>query len=408
MLDYFIKYLRKPTKFTGLLIILVIMQVCWVAGVFAEDLKDEESLQDQLIEQQMNTGDVKKIEQQLNRYADEDFKKILAEFDPQKILRESTTGKFEFSLVGFINKGLMYIFKEIYVNVHILIKLVILIVLCSILKNLQTSFLSESVGELAFYTCYVVIVSILIMGFNTAMNLGRDIIDKMVSFMQATIPVMVTLMITGGNITSAGIFQPILIMIVQVVATILKDVLIPMIFLYTVLTVVDNISDKVQISKLKGMLKQVSTWILGTILTIFIGVVTVQGSLGAVVDGVTSKTAKFAIGAFIPIAGKYLADAADAVVSCTLLIKNAAGVAAMIGIVAICLVPLLKIFAIMALYKLTCVLVEPIAEKRITNCINDISGSLTFIIGIVASVAFMFLISITAIISASNISAMIR
>jgi len=45
--------------------------------------------------------------------------------------------------------------------------------------------------------------------------------------------------------------------------------------------------------------------------------------LGAVVDGVTSKTAKFAIGAFIPVAGKYLADAADAVIGCTLLIKNA-------------------------------------------------------------------------------------
>jgi stage III sporulation protein AE len=50
--------------------------------------------------------------------------------------------------------------------------------------------------------------------------------------------------------------------------------------------------------------------------------------------------------------------------------------------------------------QVTCVLIEPIAEKRITGCINDIANSLTFVLGIVASVAFMFLITITAIITA--------
>lgn len=387
---------------------IIVLQICFAASVHAQESLEGEGLQQQIIDRQSSSGDVRKIEQQLNKYADRDFKELLADFDPHKIIKEGATGKTGFNLTDFINRALIYIFKEIYVNINILIKLIILVVLCAILKNLQTSFLSESVGELAFYTCYIVIVSILIIGFNTAMAMGREIIDNMVAFMQATIPVMITLMISGGNITSAGIFQPILIMIVQVAATILKNVLIPMIFLYTVLTVVDNISDKVQISKLKNLLKQISMWSLGTILTVFIAVVSVQGSLGAVVDGVTSKTAKFAIGAFIPVAGKYLADAAEAVVGCTLLIKNAAGVAAMIGILAICIVPLIKIFAIMALYRLTCALVEPIAEKRITNCINDIAGSLTMIIGIVSSVAIMFLISITAIISASNISTMIR
>ncbi len=377
-------------------------------AALAETAKDEKAVEDRIVEEQLRSGDVKSLEGQLNKYDSSELREILPEFDPQKIIEDGTRGKFEFSPVGLMNRGLSYLLKEIYVNLHILIKLIVLTILCAVLKNLQTSFLSDSVGELAFFACYVVIVSILITGFNTALNLGKEIIDSMVAFMQATIPVLITLMMSGGNITSAGIFQPILIMIVQVAATILKNVLIPLIFLSTVLSIVDNISDKVQVSRLAGLLKQVSAWCLGIILTVFIAVVSVQGSLGAVVDGVTGKTAKFAIGAFIPVAGKYLADAADAVIGCALLIKNAAGVAAMVGILAICLVPLLKIFAIMALYRLTCVLIEPLSEKRITNCINSISGSLTFVIGIVASVAFMFLISITAIISAGNISAMIR
>jgi stage III sporulation protein AE len=127
-----------------------------------------------------------------------------------------------------------------------------------------------------------------------------------------------------------------------------------------------------------------------------------------VVDGVTSKTAKFAISTFIPVVGKTLSDAADTVIGCTLLIKNAAGIAAMIGVIMICAVPLLKILALAALYKCAGALLEPISEKRVTNCINDVAGSMIHVFAISVSVAFMFLISVTALISASNISAMIR
>ncbi len=254
----------------------------------------------------------------------------------------------------------------------------------------------------------MVIVSLIIVSVSTVLGYARDIIDSLVSFMHATIPVMITLLVSGGNITSAGVFQPVLIMLVEVSATIFKNVFIPLIFLSVILSVVDNISEKVQVSRLAQFLKQVSGWSLGLVLTIFIGILGIQGSLGAVVDGVTSKTAKFAIGALVPVAGKYLADAADAVIGCTLLIKNASGIVVMLGIVAICIIPLIKIFAILVLYRITCILVEPIAEKRITNCINEMANAITFAFGIAASVTFMFLLSVTAIIGASNISAMMR
>ncbi len=387
-----------------LAILLIFLSTFHMEKVYAADDNNNELI----IDEQMNSGEVKKIENQLKKYSQQGASELIIEYDPQKLIKDITKGNFGFSLKGILWRTVRFLFEEIYININILIKLMVLVVLCAILRNLQSSFLSESVGELAFYACYVVLVSVIMLSFSTSIGLARDIIDSMVSFMQATVPVLITLLVSGGNITSAGIFQPVLIMIVEVAATIIKNVFIPLIFLATVLSIVNNISDKLQISKLAGFLKQIGGWALGIILTVFIAVISIQGSLGAVVDGVASKTAKFAISTFIPVAGKILADAADAVVGCSLLIKNAAGVAVMIGIIAMCLVPLLKMLALIALYRITCVLIEPVSEKRITNCINDIADSMTFLIGIVASVAFMFLISITAIISAGNISAMIR
>ena len=80
----------------------------------------------------------------------------------------------------------------------------------------------------------------------------------------------------------------------------------------------------------------------------------------------------------------------------------------MIGIIVICILPILKMLAIIILYRMTCVLMEPLGESRIIKCISDVAGSITFLMGILASVAFMFLITVTALITASNLSAMVR
>ena len=283
-----------------------------------------------------------------------------------------------------------------------------LVVLCAVLNNLQTSFLNKSTGELAFYVCYIVLVSILLVSFNSIVKSGIEIIDGMVNFMYASIPALVTLLVSSGNIVSGGALQPILVLVVQVSATIIKNILIPLIVLSTIISIVDNVSEKIQITRFSAFLKNITQWSLGIILTVFVAIVSLQGSLGAVVDGVTSKTAKFAINMFIPVAGKYLADAADTVIGCTLLIKNAVGVAIMIGIIGICLIPIVEMFAVILIYRMTCVLLEPLAEGRIIKCISEVASSMTYILGAVASVAFMFLITVTVLILASNISVMIR
>ncbi len=397
-------YIRIITS----LIIVLVFNICIIQNVCAGENNPENEITDQLIDAQSDTDEIRNIQNQLKRYSTEDIKQIIPGYDPESIINNAARGNFKFDLNGIINRVLMMLFKEIYINISILIKLMVLIVLCAVLRNLQTAFLSNSVGELAFYICYIVLVSILLVSFSETVKSAFEIIDAMVNFMYASIPVLITLMISSGNITSGGVLQPILLSIVQICATIIKNVFIPLIILSTVISVVSNVSEKVQVSRLAGVLKSITGWSLGIILTVFIAVVSLQGSMGAVVDGVTSKIAKFAIGVFIPVAGKYLADAADAVVGCTLLIKNAVGIAIMIGIIVICILPILKMLAIIILYRMTCVLMEPLGESRIIKCISDVAGSITFLMGILASVAFMFLITVTALITASNLSAMVR
>lgn len=54
-------------------------------------------------------------------------------------------------------------------------------------------------------------------------------------------------------------------------------------------------------------------WFLGIILTIFVGVLSLEGTLSSSIDGITAKTAKTVISSAIPIVGSILSDALDSI-----------------------------------------------------------------------------------------------
>lgn len=66
---------------------------------------------------------------------------------------------------------------------------------------------------------------------------------------------------------------------------------------------------------------------LGIFMTVFLSVISVQGTATAVADGVAIKTAKFVTGNFIPVVGRMFTDAADTVISASVILKNTIGLA---------------------------------------------------------------------------------
>lgn len=361
-----------------------------------------------IIERQAETSGVDTITEGLLEYAGGENIELVEGFSPDELINDLTKGDIGFDPKGFANNALKYFFKEIFLNIGILVKLAVLVVICALLKNLKSNFINDSVGEIAFHVCYIMIISVLLVGFGTAVRMGADIIGRMVGFMYAVVPVIFALLVSGGNITAGGILHPVFLMVIEASASIIKNFFVPLVFLSTVMSIVNNISEKIQLARMASLIKQIITWSLGILLTGFVVIILLQGSIGAVIDGAASKAAKFAVSAFIPVVGKTLADAADTVLGCTLLVKNAAGSAAMIGILLICVAPMIRIIALIALYKAAGALLEPISESRITNCINDVAGSMLQIFAMTAAVAFMFVILVAALVSAGNKSAMLR
>jgi stage III sporulation protein AE len=77
-------------------------------------------------------------------------------------------------------------------------------------------------------------------------------------------------------------------------------------------------------------------------------------------------------------------------------------------IASICLYPVLKILCVMAIYKLASAVLEPVTDKRIADCLNDIGNMMIIIAITVAGMAIVFFLVITLVIGIGNAATMMR
>jgi len=308
-----------------------------------------------------------------------------------------------------LSRGIItFFFREISTNYHLLGQLIILSIICAVLKNVQGAFENNNIGKITYSVTYLVLIIIAIQSFEIALSVGREAIDNMVSFIQALMPVVIALLASIGGITSAAVFNPIIFMGVSVASTWIRNILLPIIFFAAVLGLISNISDRFHVSALSSFIKQVCIFLLGLFLSVFLGLLVVQGAATSTVDGISVRTAKFASKNFIPIVGGIFSDTVDTIVGCSLILKNAIGLAGLLIVFLTTLFPIIKILAMVFVYKFAGAVIQPLGEESVVKCLNDMANHLVFIVITVSSVALMFFIGITVIIASGNITVMMR
>lgn len=182
----------------------------------------------------------------------------------------------------------------------------VIIIISSVLRSITDGLENKSVSQITYYITYILIVAIVMKNFSNIINMVKASIDNLVAFTNCLIPLLITLMITTGNIASAGMLQPIILWIISFIGNFINVVLVPASLISVALSVISNVSDRVQIDKLSKYINTTVVWILGIVLTIFVGVSSLEGSITNGVDALTVKTTKAAVSNFIPIVGKIL------------------------------------------------------------------------------------------------------
>lgn len=335
-------------------------------------------------------------------YASEVFPEIKTEDVLEKIINGSL-----FEDENLVQKILGIFTKEIKTSLSLVLKIISVSILCSLLKNIQ-SHNESSVGEVAFYICYLFVVTLVINSYVEIATLCSDTMTKLNDFMNILTPLILSLLVANGSIASVTIMQPVLILMTSLTNTLITKIILPIIFISMVINIIGNISENIDVSKLPSILQKTSVWTVNFILGIFIGILSLEGTLAANVDGLTAKTAKTVVSTVIPVVGKALSDATDSIIGAASITKNALGIVGVIAIVGIVCVPIIKALVMMFIYNISAALVEPLVDKRMSKCIADAGNAIKIIFALMSTVSILFIISITLMIKVGNFTIMYR
>lgn len=327
------------------------------------------------------------------------------DIDINEILNDAIKGEVDNSTL--LKKILNILGKEVTTNIKSLVSILAIILIHSILKSISES-LENNISKLIYYVQYILIVTVIMSNFTDIIKLVQDTTGNLIGFMNALVPLLITLMMYTGSITTSSVVEPIILFMINFIGNIIQNLIIPFVLVLTSLVIISKISDKVHIDKLSKFFKSGIVWFLGVVLTVFVGVVSLEGTLSSSVDGITAKTTKAVVSSAIPVVGKILGDAVDTVLGCGIVLKNAVGLVGVVIVIGICIMPILKLFVLSVSYKLLSTVVQPIANEKIIDLLEQIGDIFKIFLGILCAISFMLIIGTTLVLKISNGTMMYR
>lgn len=390
--------MRKIKIILNLILIILLL---YPSGCNAENETTEVS-QEKIIQTQKDSVNIGKFIEEAKKYTSNVFDDI----DFSELLNSAITGNIDNKELG---KGILKVVgKETLNSVRTIASIMIVIIIHSILKSISEGLENQGIAKISYYVQYILIVTLIMSNFSQVINMVKDSVNTLIAFSNTLIPLLFTLVLTTGNMISANLLQPVLLFMVTFIGNFISNIIIPMVLASTVLGIVSKISEYVQLDKLSKFFNSSVVWILGVVLTLFVSLVSVEGSLSSSVDGITAKTAKAAVSSFIPVVGKILGDAVDTVIGCTSILKNAVGIVGVIVILGICITPIIKLVLLMTTYYIGSAICEPIADAKIVKLLSEIGDTFRVLLAILCSLAVMLIIGTTLVMKISNSGLMYR
>ena len=271
--------MKRLVDFLGIIILLFVMSMMF--PVFVTYASNESEIQEQ--QEELGIQDFLKDAKQ---YMGEFFEDV----DMGKVLNDAIKGEIDNSTIG--KRILNLLGSEVVTSVKAIGSILVIIVIHSILKAISESLEDNGISKLIYYAQYILIITVIMMNFSDIVKMVQDTTTNLVAFMNMLIPLLITLMMSTGSIATSGVIEPIILFMINFIGNMIQDIMIPFLMIFVALVIISKLSDQVRVDKLTKFLNSGMVWFLGIILTIFVGVVSLEGTMASSVDRNYSKDNK--------------------------------------------------------------------------------------------------------------------
>ena len=157
---------------------------------------------------------------------------LINDLDPVSYIKNYiTTRKGNLSFSKICDAVISLLFKEVKTVLSMCITIVVIGIICSLIKNLQSAFSSDSISEIAFYACYALMIIVLTRTFIISLDLAKDIITEISGFMSKLLPILVVMLGVAGGFTESATMDPIVLGTTIIIPKIYLNIILPLILI---------------------------------------------------------------------------------------------------------------------------------------------------------------------------------
>lgn len=398
------------------ILILLIIFLAILAIIFpsikhitnAENVAEDKLSQEEILQEiedelgnQLDNLDMSSIENLLDSLTDEE----LALFGEKGFLDKITS-----LLSGEITQGsslwtsILEIFFDSLLEIIPFISIIIAVALLgNLIQGLKPTKSEKSISNLIHFVTYGIIVVIVLSIVVKMITMTTNTIFTIKNQMDAIFPLLLTLLTAVGGTVSVSVYQPAMALLSSVIINLFTYVLMPLFIFSIIFSVVSNLSNTIKLDKFTSFFNSTFKWITGLIFTIFTAFLSIQGITAGSIDGISIKTAKYAIKSYVPILGSYISDGMGVILASSNLIKNAVGASGLFLLLASIITPILQLVLFMLALKLVSAIIESLGSKQIANFVSSLSKNMTLLIVTIVGIAFASFITIGLVMCSANI-----
>lgn len=261
-----------------------------------------------------------------------------------------------------------------------LISVIAVIILCALISNLQEGDqLSGTFNTVGVLACSGIICT----SFVTLAESAKTAIDGFAAFLSVYIPAFAGIMAANGQTAAGAAYSAVVTVAVQVLSQIFSLIIFPLTSCIMGVSVAGAVNPELKINSIADMAKKVVNWGLMFIMTVFTGLLSVQGFVGAAADTVSMKAVKFTVSGAVPIVGGAVSDALSTVKGSLGLIKATTGSYGIIASAVIIIPILISAVLLRTTFIAAASISETLGTSRLTVLLKSGESAVAVIIAMI-------------------------
>lgn len=266
------------------------------------------------------------------------------------------------------------------------------VILCALADDCCKAAGEKGAIDLVPITGAVVITMIAAGDIRTLMGQGLEAIESLHLFSQVLLPTLMAAVAASGGAVSAGVRHVAAVFFTDILISLIRDFLVPMVYAYIAVAAADAMLPRRQLRNVAKAIRKGTVWLLSGLLVLYTGYLALAGATASSADTLAVQLTRSAMGV-VPVVGGILSDAAGTVLHGASVLKNTVGIAGTLAVLAVCLVPFLKLAVQYLLYKMTAFLAGTLGTEGLVSLIDDLGSAFGLILGMTGACAMLLLIS---------------